>query len=311
MRESLNPSPLHYPPCARIGCGELESLDKSCSKCLVVCYCSVDCYREDWPEEAVQAEQEGRAQGSDRGGESARGAKQQLRKPSRDMYVRPRDITFERRKGVTNITVGVLMVLRAYKDRKKLEALAKLSGREEGFGDHTLHLEAMRSLVPLLEQAHAVGEGVTEEEVLDRVFALGEACMWMHERDGYLYCFERAKEGFVRLLGKGHAKSVEATFSFLFQTTMGDKRIAEMRTPWERVKVALPDEVVTYDVANDLGGQLRKKGQVEEAKVLYLAALEGRRRVHEVKHKKNLSTYCNPFYHKSVQADVRRGKKYT
>ena len=36
-------------------------------------------------------------------------------------------------KGVTSITVGVLMALRSYKDRKKLEVLAKLTGREEGF----------------------------------------------------------------------------------------------------------------------------------------------------------------------------------
>ena len=37
----------------------------------------------------------------------------------------------------------------------------KPTGREEGFGDDALHLEAMRSLLPLLEKVHETGEGVT------------------------------------------------------------------------------------------------------------------------------------------------------
>ena len=41
--------PLPPPPCARVGCGELRSLDKRSSKCLVACYCSDECQREDWP----------------------------------------------------------------------------------------------------------------------------------------------------------------------------------------------------------------------------------------------------------------------
>ena len=39
---------------------------------------------------------------------------------------------FERGMGITSITVGVLMVLKSYRDRKKLEALAKLTGPGEG-----------------------------------------------------------------------------------------------------------------------------------------------------------------------------------
>ena len=57
------------------------------------------------------------------------------------------DLGFERGKDVRSITVGVLMILRAYKDRKKLEALAKLTGKEEGFGDYALHLEARRRVL--------------------------------------------------------------------------------------------------------------------------------------------------------------------
>ena len=58
------------------------------------------------------------------------------------------------------------MILRSYNDRKKLEALAKLSGRDEGLADDALHLETMRSLLPRLERAHEAGDRVTEEEVL-------------------------------------------------------------------------------------------------------------------------------------------------
>ena len=68
------------------------------------------------------------------------------------------DLGFERGKGVTSIMVGVLMILRAYNNRKKLEALAKLSGQEEGFDDRALHLEARRSLLPLLEKQTTWGD---------------------------------------------------------------------------------------------------------------------------------------------------------
>ena len=58
-------------------------------------------------------------------------------------------------------------------------------------------------------------------------------------------------------------------------------------------KVSLPDEAVTYDVANDLGLELRKKGVFEEAKVFYLAALAGRRRVLGGEHKNALESLNN------------------
>ena len=147
------------------------------------------------------------------------------------LYEQLGDLGLEREKGVTSITVGVLVVLRSYKDRKKLKALTKLSGQEEGFGDDALYLEARKNLLPLLERAHEAGERVTEEEVLDGVMVLGDTCMrvdniW-EECDS---CFERAKEGFVCLLGEDHAKSVEVTQSLLIQTTVGDECITELRT---------------------------------------------------------------------------------
>ena len=86
------------------------------------------------------------------------------------------------------------------------------------------------------------------------------------------------KKGFVTLFGEDHAKSFDAIYSLLFQTTRGDELIAGLRALWERVKVSLPQEAITYDVATSLGLGLREKGKNEDATVFYLAALEGFRR---------------------------------
>ena len=58
-------------------------------------------------------------------------------------------------------------------------------------------------------------------------------------------CFEMAKEGFSRLLVADHATTIQATFSLLFFTTRGDELMEELRALWERVKITLPDEVVS------------------------------------------------------------------
>ena len=52
MTDEKKPKPLlppPSPPYARVGCGELGSLGKHCGNCLVACYCSVECQREDCP----------------------------------------------------------------------------------------------------------------------------------------------------------------------------------------------------------------------------------------------------------------------
>ena len=44
--------PFPTPPpflCAHDSCKELGSLGKRCGKCFVVCYCYVECQRDDWP----------------------------------------------------------------------------------------------------------------------------------------------------------------------------------------------------------------------------------------------------------------------
>ena len=136
---------------------------------------------------------------------------------------------------------------------------------------------------------------MTEEEVLDGVLQMGVAHMWMNQRNGCLNCFERAKEGFVRLLGEGGAKAVNAAFMVAAQLPSDDERIAEFRRLWEMAKVSLPEEAVTYDIANDLGAKMMEKGngKDEEAKVFQLAALEGRRRVLGEEHKHTLASLNN------------------
>ena len=50
------PDPFPTPPpllCSRLGCKELGRKGKRCGKCLVACYCSLECQREDWPAHKV------------------------------------------------------------------------------------------------------------------------------------------------------------------------------------------------------------------------------------------------------------------
>ena len=133
------PTPL---PLLCVGYKELGSKGKRCGKCLVTCYCSVECQREDWPARnalfKLNRKFELKAQteeylyclnsifgyyfdriltGNEMGGERCRVLFEQ--------FV---DLGLERGKGVIGITVGILMILRAYKNRKKL---AKLTGWEE------------------------------------------------------------------------------------------------------------------------------------------------------------------------------------
>lgn len=145
-----------------------------------------------------------------------------------------------------------------------------------------------KGIQKVLEKAYEAGKA-TKEEVLDGVMAMGMAYMWgvgdWYEREAW---YERAKEGFVRLLRVNHAKSVEATYQTLIRTTFGHHLVPELRPILERVKVSLPDTAVTYIVTNKLGEVLYTEKKFEEAKVLWLAALEGRRRVLGEEHKDSL-----------------------
>ena len=106
----------------------------------------------------------------------------------------------------TGVTASILRLLK-YGSRVQLEAPTKLAGREEGFDDAALTLEARKRLQRVLEKPHKAGK-VAEEEVIDGVLALGEAHNWMDERDECNECYEGAKEGIVHLLGEDSAKAV-------------------------------------------------------------------------------------------------------
>ena len=156
-------------------------------------------------------------------------------------------------------------------------------------------LEVRGRLQKVLEKAYEVGK-VTHEGVLDGVMALGVAYMWMDGRDDYKACFERAKEGFVLLLGEKSSKAVRAAFLFVGESAV-DEIIVEFRWLWEKAKVSLANEAVTCDIVKSLGIELYRKccrkWQFEEAKVFYLAALEWRRRVLGEKNKDTLMSLYN------------------
>jgi uncharacterized Ntn-hydrolase superfamily protein len=87
------------------------------------------------------------------------------------------------------------------------------------------------------------------------------------------------KEGFVRLLGGYSAKAVYAAVMVASRIRSKDEQIAELRRLWEMAKMSLPEDAVSFDIANSLGARLHDKGQFQDAKVLWLTALGGRRRV--------------------------------
>ena len=100
----------------------------------------------------------------------------------------------------------------------------------EGFADAALLLEARKRSQKVLEKAYEAGKA-TEEDVLDRVIALGDAYMWMDDV-GCHACYKRAKEGFAHLLREDSAKAVEAAFSVASKIVSVDKMIAELRRLW-------------------------------------------------------------------------------
>ena len=142
----------------------------------------------------------------------------------------------------------------------------------------------------VLERAYEAGK--VTKEVLDGVLALGRVYEWLSDED-CMACIERAKEGFTRLLGEKSAKVMVASNAFAACIESEDERI-EFRRLWEMVKVSVPDEKVTDDVANNLEIDLaEKRGQFEESKVFMLAAWEGYRRVLGEGHKKTFQSLGN------------------
>lgn len=57
-----------------------------------------------------------------------------------------------------------------------------------------------------------------EEEVLDGVMALGRACNMMREFQVCATCYNRAKTGYVRLLGEDSAKAMDTALALAATT---------------------------------------------------------------------------------------------
>ena len=95
-------------------------------------------------------------------------------------------------------------------------------------------------------------------------------------------------------------------YQLVLQTTTGDKLIGGLSALWEQMKATLPEEAVTYDIANGMGRRLVSKGQYEEAKVFFPAALEGQRRVLGAEHKDTLSSLNNMGVVLQIMEDYAR-----
>ena len=134
--------------------------------------------------------------------------------------------------------VGVLGVLK-YGSRVKLEAITKLSSREEGgFNDPALRLEAMKRLVSVLEKEHEKGE-VGEEELCEAVYQFGWARGWMKDttQESMVDCFSRAKKGFEKI--GNQEKTLEVAANLACLTHRGDELIKELRELLEKAEGAL------------------------------------------------------------------------
>ena len=81
--------------------------------------------------------------------------------------------------------------------------------------------------------------------MFDGVMVLRDAYMLMDKYDECKACFERAKEGFDRLLREKSAKAVDAVCSVASHISSDDEVTAEFRRIWEMAKVSLPYEAVT------------------------------------------------------------------
>ena len=66
----------------------------------------------------------------------------------------------------------------------------------------------------------------------------------------------------MRLLGENSAKVVNSACKCC-AGAKDDELGAELRRLWEMARLSLPDKAVTYHVADQLGFELRKKGEYE------------------------------------------------
>jgi tetratricopeptide (TPR) repeat protein len=154
----------------------------------------------------------------------------------------------ERGVGEGSVSRGVAELLKS-RDVEQLSLLADvcglneglgLGGAGEGFGDVKLEVVIRRRILDVLE---GVGSGASEEDVINAVAALGLACsfncngMFFGRKDieefweEQVKHYRRALEGYERVLGPNHVKTLEFTWRNLMvqQYSSGQARVSMLQ----------------------------------------------------------------------------------
>ncbi|GMH68373.1 hypothetical protein TL16_g04913 [Triparma laevis f. inornata] len=200
--------------------------------------------------------------------------------------------------GEENVEYGVSKLLKEG-DVGKLNGLADIVGRKEGFGDVKLDLVLRRRVVEVLEGGGGKGGSgnLCKLELMDAYLELGDACNWAYEDDDSEKYFKLAKEGYEEVLGAESEKALEVTYKLILTNpniTDKGERIEKLNDVVKRMEGALGDEnVVTLTTLNELGEKLRQNGQYEETKEVHERCLAGRMKVLGGGNKHTLMTLGN------------------
>ncbi|GMH75567.1 hypothetical protein TL16_g06805 [Triparma laevis f. inornata] len=183
-------------------------------------------------------------------------------------------------------------------DLVKLRALAKLCSKEY-FADPSLLVVAWRRIMEVLDVEEEVGgeKGEKEERsaralgILDACKALGYACNSVGDFEDARRYSKRAKDGYEEQLGREIEKALEGTYFLILSSNMTrDDYIEKLKALVKRMEKSLGEEnVVTLDTLNQLGINLHKNGEVEEAKEVLERSLAGRMKVLGVDLKDNVN----------------------
>ena len=146
----------------------------------------------------------------------------------------------------------------------------------------------MRGMFILLTlTTHAV-----RRQLIDGVLALGRA----HNltMDGLCPAFfERAREGYNRLLGPDHEKTLEAEYSVTSQLRSEKEQVKLYKNLLNRTLRILGDHELTFDTANELGIKMKNKNDLEASMKYYDIALKRQLRLMGEEHQKTLRTLNN------------------
>ncbi|GMH49203.1 hypothetical protein TL16_g00460 [Triparma laevis f. inornata] len=201
------------------------------------------------------------------------------------------------------------MVITRLEDLVKLRALAKLCG-VEFFDDMSLLVVAWRRILevlvlampPVVEKKARRGKKQKKKkndprklEILDACVALGRAYNWVEDCDDARRYYKRAKEGYEEQLGRDSENVLDVTRSLIGSD--GESRgvqIEKLRELLKRMERVLGEEhVLTLEMLNKLGCELKDNGEYEEAREVYERFLAGQLKVLGEEHKDTLCTLNN------------------